>query len=82
MLVIGETADGQSACELAISLIPDVVVMDLSMPKLSGIEATERLKLKQPAIRVLALSFHEQSTYCEATARSWCVGLRAQASCR
>jgi DNA-binding NarL/FixJ family response regulator len=63
MAVIGEAADGLSAYEQAIELSPDVVVMDLSMPKLSGIEATERLKAKQPKIRVLGFTFHADTTY-------------------
>ncbi len=57
--VVGEAADGESACEKAGELLPDVVVMDVSMPGLSGIGATERLKQDYPAIKVLALSVFE-----------------------
>ena len=63
MVVIGEAADGQSAWEQAIALNPDVVVMDLALPRLNGIEATERLKRQRPEIRVVGLSFHDGRTF-------------------
>lgn len=54
--VVGEAADGQSAIELAQETAPDVVVMDLNMPGISGAEATSRLTERNPAARVLVLS--------------------------
>ena len=54
--VVGEAADGAEALEQAAELHPDVVVMDLSMPGLGGIEATERLRAESPRARVLVLS--------------------------
>lgn len=63
MEVVGEAADGRAACERALELGPDVVVMDVSMPELSGAMATARLKQARPGIRVVALTVHEDKTY-------------------
>jgi DNA-binding NarL/FixJ family response regulator len=63
MLVIGEAADGLSTCEQVLALGPDVVLMDVSLPRLSGAEATERLRKARPDIRVVALTFHGDRTY-------------------
>src|SRR5205085_625810 len=49
MAVVGEAADGQDACERVPGLAPDVVVMDVSMPGLTGSQATERLRREGPA---------------------------------
>jgi DNA-binding NarL/FixJ family response regulator len=63
MTVIGEAADGQSACEQVLALGPDVVLMDVSLPRLNGAQATEQLSKARPDIRVLALTFHGDKTY-------------------
>jgi DNA-binding NarL/FixJ family response regulator len=54
--VVGECDDGAGVAELAARTKPDVVVMDLRMPRMSGAEATRRLHLQQPAVRVLILT--------------------------
>jgi DNA-binding NarL/FixJ family response regulator len=56
--VIAEASDGEEAVKLASKLIPDVVIMDISMPKLNGLEATKRIKANCPTINVLALTVH------------------------
>jgi DNA-binding NarL/FixJ family response regulator len=61
--VIGEAANGREAVDLAGSLQPDIIVMDVSMPELNGIEATRRLGEVSPKTRVLALSMHKDSVY-------------------
>lgn len=61
--VVGEAANGREAVELAEQLKPDVIVMDVSMPELNGIEATRRLSKSIPRTRVLALSMHKDSVY-------------------
>jgi DNA-binding NarL/FixJ family response regulator len=61
--IVGEAGNGREAVELAASLRPDVVVMDVSMPELNGIEATRRLTADNPHIRVVALSMHKDSVY-------------------
>src|SRR5205085_3830782 len=58
-----EAADGLSACEQVARLIPDVVVMDVSMPGLTGSEATEQLRRDCPGVKVLALTVHEDKGY-------------------
>jgi DNA-binding NarL/FixJ family response regulator len=63
MRVIGEAADGLSTCEQVLRLSPDIVLMDVSLPRLSGAEATLRLKKARPDIRVIALTFHGDKTY-------------------
>jgi DNA-binding NarL/FixJ family response regulator len=63
MAVVGEAADGLAACEQVPRLRPDVVVMDVSMPGLAGAQATERLRQECPAVKVLALTVHEDKGY-------------------
>ena len=60
--VVGEAADGQAAIQLAGEMAPDVVVMDLNMPGLSGAEATRRLTERNPSARVLVLSVSAEET--------------------
>ena len=63
MEVTGEAGDGESACELVPNLRPDVVVMDVSMPGMSGARATEQLRQTCPQVKVLALTVHEDKGY-------------------
>lgn len=57
--VVGEAADGQEAVQQAAELLPDVVIMDISMPKMNGIEATEQIKARYPGIQIIGLSLHD-----------------------
>src|ERR1700683_324331 len=63
MEIVGEAGNGREAVELAEKLRPEVVVMDVSMPELNGIEATRRLAISLPHTRVVALSMHKDSVY-------------------
>ncbi len=63
MRVVGEAATGKEAITKALELKPDVVVMDLSMPELNGLQATERLKLELPNLKIVALTAHEDESY-------------------
>lgn len=63
MEIVGEAGNGREAVELADSLKPDIVVMDVAMPELNGIEATRRLSVSSPHTRVVALSMHKDNVY-------------------
>jgi DNA-binding NarL/FixJ family response regulator len=63
MCVVGEAMNGDEAWRSAMQLEPDVVVMDLSMPVIDGVEATRRVKRDLPNVRVLALTVHEERQY-------------------
>lgn len=63
MEIVGEAGDGREALDLAGQLQPDVIVMDVAMPELNGIEATRRVADLSPRTRVLALSMHKDSVY-------------------
>ncbi len=61
--IIGEAGNGREALELTEKLQPDVVVMDVAMPELNGIEATRKIMASVPRTRILALSMHKDSVY-------------------
>jgi two-component system, NarL family, response regulator NreC len=63
MEVVGEASNGREAVTVAEALQPDVVIMDVTMPELNGIEATRRIGELSPRTRVLALSMHKDSVY-------------------
>ena len=63
MEVSGEAGDGRTACQEVQELQPDVVVMDVSMPKMNGAQATAQLKQACPNVKVLALTVHEDKGY-------------------
>jgi two-component system response regulator NreC len=61
--VVGEAANGEEAVRLAERFKPDIVIMDISMPVLNGIEATRQIKTAQPEVKVIILSVHEDEEY-------------------
>ncbi|HJU05943.1 MAG TPA: response regulator transcription factor [Nitrospiraceae bacterium] len=61
--VVGEAQDGQEAVEKARSLVPDVVLMDVSMPRMGGVEATRIIKRELPHIGIVALTMYEEQQY-------------------
>jgi len=63
LVVVGEAEDGRAAVALACQLQPNVVVMDIAMPLLNGLEATRQLKRQCPNVRVLILSQHDNEEY-------------------
>ncbi|MBL8209426.1 MAG: response regulator transcription factor [Bryobacterales bacterium] len=74
MEVIGEAGNGRDAVEMARSLKPEVVVMDVTMPELNGIEATRRIREAEPLVRVLALSVHRDGVYVREIVRAGAEG--------
>lgn len=63
MKVIGEAADGEQAVELSAELRPDVVIMDIEMPVLNGLEATRRIRKVSPDTIILVLTIHDDREY-------------------
>ena len=61
--IVGEASDGRTAVEMADSLQPDIVVMDISMPKLNGVEATRKILADHPHMKIIALSMHADRRY-------------------
>lgn len=63
LVIVGEAADGEEAVRLTHELQPDVVVIDVRMPRMSGVEATRRIKAECPNVRVLVLTAHDDDEY-------------------
>jgi len=63
MAVVGEAENGRKAVQLAARLAPDVIVMDISMPELNGIEATRQIKADLPDTKIIALSMYSDRRY-------------------
>lgn len=61
--VVAESGSGEEAVELAKLLRPDIVIMDINLPGISGIEATQQIRNCSPASRILGVSLHTQPTY-------------------
>lgn len=72
--VVGEAANGLEVVELAASLSPDVILLDLSMPLLNGIEATRRIRAADPSTRVLILSAYDDEDYVVAAVEAGAAG--------
>ena len=78
--VVAEAGDGEQACQLYPRARPDVVVMDLSMPGMGGMEAVRRLLAQDPKARVLALSAHEDTAHPRRVLRAGALGYLAKRS--
>ncbi len=68
--VVGEAGDGSEALELARALSPDLILMDLAMPRLNGLEATQRIKAEQPETKVIIFTRYQEDAYRQAAAQS------------
>lgn len=78
--VVSEAGDGEQACQDYPRVKPDVVVMDLSMPGMGGLEAVRRLVAQDPKVRVLALSAHEDTAHPRRVLRAGALGYLAKRS--
>jgi two-component system, NarL family, response regulator LiaR len=74
LTVVGEAGDGMQAVKLADELNPDVILMDVAMPGLNGIEATEQIKMKHPRTAVLILSAYDNDEFVFALLRVGAAG--------
>jgi DNA-binding NarL/FixJ family response regulator len=65
--VVGEAGDGREAVRIVDNLVPDLVLIDLSMPKLNGIEAIREIKTRHPQIKIIVLTVHKSEEYISAS---------------
>jgi two-component system, NarL family, invasion response regulator UvrY len=78
--VVGEADSGESACQRYLELTPDVVVMDLAMPGMGGLEALRRIRAHHPQARVLALSAHDDPLHARRALREGARGFLSKRS--
>jgi DNA-binding NarL/FixJ family response regulator len=78
--IVGEVGDGHAACEATRRLSPDVVLMDLRMPILGGVEATRRIKAEAPSVKVIVLTTFEEDEEVFAALRAGAAGFLLKAS--
>jgi two-component system response regulator NreC len=74
MQVIGEAENGQAAVERSQQLMPDIVLMDVSLPEMNGLKATEKLRRECPHIKVVALTRHKDQGYLHEVMRAGAAG--------
>jgi DNA-binding NarL/FixJ family response regulator len=72
--VVGSAVNGKEAMELALELKPDIVVMDISMPEMNGIDVTKELRKRMPAIKVLCLTVHAERHFVTAMLKAGAIG--------
>jgi DNA-binding NarL/FixJ family response regulator len=72
--VVAEAEDGQTAVQLAVRLRPDVAVVDLTMPRLNGVEAIRQIKRDAPEVEVVVLSVHDSEAYVVQALRAGAAG--------
>jgi len=78
--VVGEAESGESACQRYLELAPDVVVMDIAMPGMGGLEALRRIRAHDPQARVLALSAHDDPMHARRALREGALGFLSKRS--
>jgi two-component system, NarL family, invasion response regulator UvrY len=78
--VVGEADSGEAACQRYLELSPDVVVMDIAMPGMGGIEALRRIRAHDPQAKVLALSAHDDPMHARRALREGALGFLSKRS--
>ena len=78
--VVGEAESGETACQRYLELVPDVVVMDIAMPGMGGLEALRRIRAHHPQARVLALSAHDDPLHARRALREGALGFLSKRS--
>jgi len=78
--VVAEAQSGEAACQMFAELAPDIVVMDLGMPGMGGLEAMRRIRARNPAARVLALSAHDDPMHARRALREGALGFLSKRS--
>lgn len=78
--VVAEADSGEAACQRYLELTPDVVVMDLAMPGMGGLEALRRIRARHPQARVLALSAHDDPMHARRALREGALGFLSKRS--
>ena len=78
--VIAEAESGETACQRYLELTPDVVVMDLAMPGMGGLEALRRIRARHPQARILALSAHDDPMHARRALREGALGFLSKRS--
>jgi len=68
--VVGEASDGKKTVELARKMVPDVILMDIDMPNMNGVEATRRIHSEFPGIRIIGLSLYDEESQADAMIRA------------
>ncbi|MEP6546572.1 MAG: response regulator transcription factor [Gammaproteobacteria bacterium] len=80
MSVVAEADSGEAACQMYAELNPDVVVMDLAMPGMGGLEALRRIRARQPAAQVLTLSAHDDPMHARRALQEGALGFLSKRS--
>ncbi len=78
--VVGEAASGEIACQLYAELVPDVLVLDLAMPGMGGLEALKRIRAHHAQARVLALSAHDDAVHARRALQAGALGFLSKRS--
>jgi len=74
MEVVGEASNGSEACRRSLQLLPDIVLMDISMPGIDGVQATDMLRTACPGIKVLILTAHQNDAFLRQVLKSGASG--------
>lgn len=72
--VVGQATDGEQTIKDVQQIVPEVILMDINMPKISGVEATKRIKKQMPEVKIIILSIHDDESYIFETIRAGASG--------